>query len=376
MQAWRRVKRIKHGMARSGRNSDVSPTGRMRNAVRDLAPAIAAAVAEAVRSRSRSRSPMQIDRSSQVVERVQGGSARATATRDHSGVTKSLVKRKRKRSKKKVGLKDLKKSVKTIQKKLKGAEGTLIYPVIGSGVAESLANKINFELTNVVTYSDLETVIQQIPYVNPADPSSTTSFNALTIPPPTGWNIKLSYSCNIRNNNFMPCNLRIYLLKPRSNTGVSPIVAIETLNKQDPAGLPTPTRYDIGLYPTEVPGFNEIWSIEDTRMVRLNPGDETEYKFNKQFMYDQEIHDLHAVTYLKDYTYVLLFRLQGITCHESADLSEVGISPTKLDYVTQKKLHLTYSADAPMKFRSYTNNCPAITTAATTGEEIAQETQS
>lgn len=342
--------------------------GGLRGVVRDLIPAAVAAVSYA---RSRSAAPGGGGQ----VTKVGRGTARATEIRDHTGRVLTLRKTRGKKRKRKIGLKDLKKSVTTIQKKMKGYESNLIFPLITSGYINSTSNNITWSSIALVTYSNLESAIQAVPYVNPADTATPVGFNALAIPNPTHWDISVSSHVNIRNNFYMPCNLRMYLMKARVNTTQLPEFFIQNVTKQDAGGLPSPGWQNIGLFANDATDLLGGYTIVETRTIRLSPGDETDYKFNKEFKYDQENHDTHAQDYLKDYTYFLVCRLEGVTCHDSDTINSVGISPSRLDWVMKKKLKLTYASDAPATFRSYLNSCQTIVTAAITGEAVEQETQ-
>lgn len=258
--------------------------------------------------------------------------------------------RKRKASAKKRTKAPIKKRIAALEKKFKQATSHHTYKTGGTLQLSSGIASVGWGELSLITPTKMELMISKMPRLDPTAPATPTVWDASTTKQPQTWNINAHVKVMMRNNYLFPCNLKFYVLKPRQDHSVSPLNAITNTNGIQKQATPSiDSALDPWFFPNDSQQFLDLWTIIETRDIQLQPGDECDYSYNESFVYDQEIQDDNAATWLKKYSRAALFRVQGVVCHDSSALSTVTFAQAALDIVSYLKLTVAHTTEAPIR---------------------------
>lgn len=244
----------------------------------------------------------------------------------------------------------LKKRVTILEKKLKDETSTHTYKFGSTLALSSSLGFMGLAYTGLCNAGTFEAVLANMPRVNTALPGTATTWDATTLKQPATWPMNGFWKVMIRNNYLFPCNIRMYIIKPKEDHDVAPDQAVIGANGYSKEATPSISNVnDPWFYPCDSKEFCDLWTIIETSQVQLQSGDETEYFYKEKFIYDQEILDNNARTYLKKYARYVLFRIQGVICHDSLVVSTISFSSAKADVITYGKLTVQHTTDAPFR---------------------------
>lgn len=292
------------------------------------------------------------------------------------GNGKKITGLKRKRATKgPVTVKKLSKTVKNLAKKVEGQTSSIRYQFFDAGQTTSNINSVGWTAIDLLNTSRFEEVLSKIPYLNTAAVGTATAADMTLQVQPAHFHFSTWAQVVIRNNWYMPTNCRAYICTPKVATSVSPTTALGYISKQAIAGGFTPAYTEMGAYPWNVPDFMDTYKIIETKEFQVNAGDEFIYTMSKPIVYDQEMFDNHANTYLPGINFFLLLRQEGVVCHDSSTTTLVGISSTKVDYVKHISMGVKYASQQAGAFWNVANSLDAVSTSAITGTSADLETQ-
>lgn len=275
------------------------------------------------------------------------------------GQIKRVSDKKNRGPKKKVTFRGLVKKVHALEKSNHENEMDLQYRRNDPLQVTSLVNKAGYGEVAFLSASSIESALNSVPYLNTGAPGTAATYDATALVQPTKWHIKCWAKMHARNNYNFPCDVTAYLCKPRTNTDVTPTSALAMLTKQQISGG-TLDYTDPFIYPSDVPDFTETFRILSTKKVRLNSGDELIETWNKEIVYDQEERDTHSNTYNVDYHMFILVRVVGVPCHDKTTTTSVGLCPTRLDIVFDRRFKLKVPGSSTGMYKETNNNLNSI----------------
>lgn len=274
-----------------------------------------------------------------------------------SGQLKSMKKR-RKRTVRKASLK---KRVARLEGANKQNYATHNYKANDTFQVTATSNRCGYNSGILTDATIIENVLAVIPWVDPAVPGTAKNYDARTVTLPTKWTVNVHTTATMRNNYLYPLNVRCYVIKPKSEITTSPTAAITAgITLQANPSIYSTT--DPWLYPSDSKEFRDGWTILSSCNMKLQSGDEMQLPYNEVFKYDQEYKDQHTATYLPKYSRILMVRVCGVVCHDSVTTTAVGISPSAIDVIINRKLTIKVPAAAPTLNMFCGTNLGTITT--------------
>lgn len=274
---------------------------------------------------------------------VKKTAASKTSVRTNTGQLVSQKRTKKTNYKKKPSLakqiKDLQKSVKSDQAyhTYKSATATKITTSVGECEHESI-------LVNTAT--NMETWMANLRYYDPAVPGTLTTANASTGTYSRVIHFKnINCRLNVRNNYQVPCKLRVYLVKPKSDTNISPItyyangIGDQVIN----AGADRQTSL---IYLNDIDVFKEQWSAKVLKDVQLEPGASVVVSHNTgSYDYDPSLVDSHTDAYQTKYKFFgYIIRIEGVMGHDTSVVDQIGLLNCGVDYEYFIKAEIIYDA--------------------------------
>lgn len=267
----------------------------------------------------------------------------------------------RKKAKRKVKKASLKKRVAKLEKSQKTNYLTETYKANDTFQVLSVANRCGYQFGTLTDATILENVLAAMPYFDPAAPTITKNYDARTVTLPTKWHFQVHSVATMRNNYLYPVNVRCYVIKPKTDSSTTPTSSI-TAGITLQANPSVYSTTDPWLYPSDSKEFTDGWSIINSCEMKLQSGDECQVPYSEKLVYDQEFKDAHTATYLPRYTRLILVRAVGVVCHDSTTTTNVGICPTALDVIINRKLMVKAPASAPTRNLYVGTNLGTITT--------------
>lgn len=284
-------------------------------------------------------------------------SAMSVAAAEGNGQYKTLRKKKQPARKAKV---PLTKRVNKLEKKTKESYAVHVYKTSATVQPSSSQNQCGYTELQIVNKTAIETALAAIPIVNTGAPGTATQMDATLLDNPTKWHVEIFGQAFIRNNYLFPCELRVYICKPKVQTG-------NTASTQVTTGLaklanPTLTTDTLFFYPNDVPLFKQTYSVIKSQKLILQTGDEIKIPFSEKMVYDQEYGDNVTSTYDPRYARMIMIRVSGCLAHDSATTTNIGYTATKLDAVIYRKYTFRRPALAPIQTMYGTSGLNAMTT--------------
>lgn len=250
--------------------------------------------------------------------------------------------------------------MKTLQKEAKSSIGTLVYRITDGLAQLCVANTQGNESVFINAFAEIETVLAQLKYYDPATPGTLVTADGSTGTYSRNFYFKPTYmKITIRNNYQVPCNVRVYQLKVKTDTNMTP----ETAWLNGLADLSNGTINDIGMYPSDSPQFGDFWGVINETTIRLEPGQEKKFSMSSpSFNYDPSISDSHALAYQVDqHVRSMLVSVSGVIGHDSAVTTEFGRLGAGVDIDLYKVYTIDYDAGANLKYIYYSNGYSTFT---------------
>lgn len=266
----------------------------------------------------------------------------------------------KKEMKKQAPLAKLSRQVKTLQKEARASMGTLTYRITDGLVQTVLANTQGNETMYLNAYAEVEGVLGQLKYYDPAVPAALVTADGTTGSYSKNFLFKPSYmKVTLRNNYQVPCIARVYQLKVKTDTNITP----ETAWSNGMTDVSNGTVNDIGIYPSDSPQFGDFWAISNQTTIRLEPGQEKRFTISApQFNYDPSVTDNHTLSYQCDqHARAIMVSICGAIGHDSAVTTEFGKLPAGVDIDLYKVYTVEYDAGANIKYIFLSNGYSTFT---------------
>jgi len=242
----------------------------------------------------------------------------------------------------------LKKQVARIQQQLSTQTGTYTQKTrVYGAVLTSAAGECAYHVQSMNSVVNLSAVIDAVKYFNPSVPGTLISVDMTA---PTFQQEVLftkSYlNCLVRNNYSVPCKVTVYMLRSKTDNSISPTTAMSSsLTDQSNATIASPL-----IYPTDCHEFNDLWRIEKSQTVTLQPGKEFTYSMaSKPFKFDPPLADDVSTTYQPKYHgNACMIRLDGVLGHGAT--SGIKYLSAGIDYRFEKIYTVKYPAGINVQY--------------------------
>lgn len=243
-------------------------------------------------------------------------------------------------------VKALANQVKDIRKAIHQDRSTHTHKYAMSGLVTALATECDHAVVDAVTPNYLEAYTDNLRYFDPSAPGVLVTADPTTASYSHDLEFKNIYSrLRIRNNYLIPCHVRVYLCKSKSDTNNSPLTEYTAgiADQVVSAGVDTETAL---LYLNDIERVKEQWNIDCVVDKVLNAGQEAITTHSTgSFKYDASHYDTEAIAYQKQWkAYCYVIRLEGVLGHDTGVGAEQGILPCKVDYDMVVKAEIVYDA--------------------------------
>lgn len=242
------------------------------------------------------------------------------------------------------------------------------YTAENVGQVSTPVNRCAYGQFVICNAASIEGWIDKYTYISTSAPATKASYDASAIPFPTRTHMNVRSKIVAKNNYIFPCDISVYICKPNiaTSTTITSQMALD-IGFMEPASVTNP--YSTPLhYPSTDPNIHKYWNIKALcTNMRLNPGDEMLHYVKKSVTYDQEEHDLHAVSYEPGNTWVILIRINGVVCHDTTTPTNVGFSEAKIDVYYTQEYSMKIPSAMPIRVLEVVDNQAAITNADVAG---------
>ncbi len=200
--------------------------------------------------------------------------------------------------------------------------------------------------------SEVESALSNLRYYDPSNPTvlQVADFTSGTFSKEILVKAASS-SIDIRNNYRIPCECRVYICEPKSDTSLTPTTTFT--NGMADQGNPLTTS--INAFPTDSEQFNAIWRVKKVVKRTLKGGDQFSVSHNSgSFIYDPSVADSHALNFQSAYKpVVFLVRVQGIISHDDAAVGNQGTNEAAVDVLRRIKYVFQYDAGTSLNDFTY-----------------------
>lgn len=273
--------------------------------------------------------------------------------------------------KKKKVAKPLKKRVAQLEKKTKQNYATHVFKSSSTFQPSASQNQSGYTCGHFTNRSLIEAALAAIPIVNTAAVGTMAQLDMSSLPNPTKWHFKAYAECRIRNNYLYPCEVRIYVCKPKVQTGNS--AEVQVSNGLNTHANPSITASTLDLYPSDAQLFGETYKTILFKKVKLQAGDEIRVPWSENMVYDQEYGDNVTSAYTPRDSRQIMVRVTGCLGHDSTTTSNIGFTAAKLDCVILRRFVFKFPALAPNQTLYETTGLSSMSTAVITTDSAEAE---
>lgn len=243
---------------------------------------------------------------------------------------------------KKQTVKALAKTVRRIQSRVNTSLSTYVNRVNGSGRIVSSANQNT--LTSIVfgNTTHTEGAVDNLKYFNPSAPGTLITADLTSATYMQDIQMNIHGVIEFRNNYQVPCDLAVYLCSVKNDTNITPSTAVTN----GLADVGNPDSSSPFIWPTDSPQLTDLWKIESTKKMRLEPGQGFQMSKNSGwFNYDPSLIDSHALSHQKGIkTFAYLIRIQGVIGHDDVNNTLYGLLPGGVDYTWTRTTKVRYNS--------------------------------
>lgn len=213
----------------------------------------------------------------------------------------------------------LKKEVKQIKRQLNADSARHVYKSLTGTSYSCAVNQCVYGQNDIVSGTLLETFMANLRYYDPSTPGTLITASGATGTFQREVHFKNVHSTlEIRNNYQIPCKVKVYLLKPKGDTAITPTTYYNnSITDQLIGGGSTTTK---GVFPTDLRAFMAQWSVQCVKDVILDAGATIYARHNTgQFRYDPSLFDSHSLDYQSKFKSCSWFiRIEGVFGHDTA----------------------------------------------------------
>lgn len=294
----------------------------------------------------------------------------------HGGSIRGVLRKgrgKKKPTSLKIKVKKLAKAVKSLT--VNTTTNTIKY--VSTGQTTSAINQCGYSTHFVGNYTALETVANtDLRQIHVDDATGTVEEVVSTGLANSDGKVhfkKIRMTIVIRNNFHTPCQLKVYHFECKDDTSESPtglLTEEQTNNWINVTAITSPA-----YYLSQGTLLRKYWKSLGVQTIMLNPGEQTTLVQEVPgFVYDGKAYDLAAISYRRKNTRCLVWRQQGVVCHDDTTETLVGIANTSLDYIVTREyvVELPGGAQAVSKVITANETYGAVTTASFMGSGNAE----
>lgn len=258
----------------------------------------------------------------------------------------------------------LEKRIKKVSRLQEANQGTLTYRHLAYGIKTVPANGGLTEWYAINTISYLETVLAQMRYYDPSNPSALVVADFSTGVYSKEALITLSkLKLTLRANYEVPFEYAVYWCAVKNDTNQNPdqlmdAAAIDQSNAS--------TGNIRQLYPSDFQLVKDLYNVKLVKKGICHPGREVvcTHTDSTSFMYDPSITDTHGSTYQRhNKAGGYLVRCFGLIAHDTT-LAQIGHADSKFDVRLQQVTTVKYPAGADIEFIYQVDDGSAFTNAA------------
>ena len=259
-------------------------------------------------------------------------------------------------------------SIKKLQQQTRQSLGTMTYRHLDSTAKICNVNQQAFQMINPNNVTQLETVLAQCKFFDPATPGTlvTGSLVAGTYQRNVRFE-NVSSKLEVRNNFGTTVDVRIYLCKVKDDTNSTAGVA---WSDGIPDGSNLSVRENIGQYPSDYDIVKDLYNLKLAKSCTLRPGGAATVTHSTgSFEYSPSTVDTHGLEYQKEYkgfSWMVVFH--GGVGHDTVN-TEITTMQCGLDMSWTDTYKVKYDAGANISFVHVVNDRDA---AFTTGGVMAQ----
>lgn len=202
------------------------------------------------------------------------------------------------------------------------------------------------------TVSDLESVLAQCKYFNPATPGTlTTGSQASGTYSRTSLFDSVTMAMNIRNNYQSDISLKLYLCTNKEDTAKSVETAITDSVADNYYGAVTGSD-DAGCFISDLALVHDLYKVKQVMSKRLKSGQEVTYSHSVgPFSYDSATVDSHNLAYQKAYkSFQVLVVIRGCLAHDPIVANQVGSIEGGVDVRYDTIFKVSYNAGINIKY--------------------------
>lgn len=252
--------------------------------------------------------------------------------------------------------------------------GKLVYRLRSTGTLSSAVNQQNQAQIIANSTSTIETVLAQLRYYDPSNPSTLVTASGVTGTFSKDFLITRSYYKLVVQNNYqVPCHVTIYLCRPKEDTSIGP----QTAFTEGLTDVGNPSANSTLVYLTDSEIFQDLWKVENSEKKYLQPGEFCTLAVgDKKYTYDPSVVDSHALSYQSQYkAAVYVLRVEGPLCHDSV-ADQQGTGQGGVDYQLNRTFEVEYQAGAQIHYIVSSDTSDTFTNSAVCSNKPVSDNQS
>lgn len=253
----------------------------------------------------------------------------------------------------------LSKQVKELKRLAESDMGTHIHRLRQSENLICGANLQNSISISGNSLPKVEAVLAQLRYYDPSNPGTLlqASGTAGTFQKDFFFT-RIHCKIIIRNNYQVPAKVSVYACVPRDDTSQTVLASFVS----GIADVGNPPITDPMVYLTDSKLFTDLWRIEDSKKLVLQPGAQCVVPWNgKPFQFDPSTADVHNLLYQRLYQAMnYMIFVSGVPAHD-ATLDEQGTVGAGVDMILDSMWEVKYPAGADITFITVDNQSNPFT---------------
>lgn len=240
----------------------------------------------------------------------------------------------------------LKKEVKQIKRQLNADSAHHVYKLLTGDKLLTAVNQSNYATFEVITGTLLEAYMANLRYYDPATPGTLVTASGAT----GSYQREIFFKnvngiIELRNNYQVPVKVKVYLVKPKGDTTITPTTYYNNaIADQLIGGAGSITTN--GVYPTDLAPFMAQWRIKCVKDVVLDSGATVVASHNSgSFKYDPSLFDSHALEYQTKFkSFAWFVRVEGIIGHDTSVATEQTTLAGGVDVLQTIRVEIIYDA--------------------------------
>lgn len=239
----------------------------------------------------------------------------------------------------------LRKQVKTLVSKVNADQAHHTYKETTLGEVNTGVGRCEYQQEAISSVSNLDTYISQLRYYDPSVPATLVTASGATGTYHRDIHFDNIYSkLEIRNNYQVPCKVKVYLVKPKGDTNITPLTYYTNgiADQVTSAGADQQTAL---LYLSDIKAFKEQYSMKCVKDVILDAGAVVTCSHSTgSFTYDPSLTDSHTLGYQPKYKSCLwVMRVEGALAHDTI-ANQYSTTQCSIDWMVTNIAKISYDA--------------------------------